>query len=259
MQASSQPTTPPESPDKTWEADAIVVEKLHFSEDDVNHEEHAKNRLREACDDVALDEIRDKFVYSNRKGFVIMEELSDLRHDMKSMESKFAVLEKQIGSMRLEGEGGWLQEEALAIRRRFIDCFKRDVLKLPEYERTNAIKVGNRVAHHGNAVSDAYLFKHDNRMDIQTYSQLYGFQYPQVLQYLNERIDGGIFSVINAHASLLAQCTEGKEISPNLKEVFRSFITLAETSYPLTPIDDDKSQLTKAYWDFWRLHNQEKK
>ncbi|KAL9123561.1 MAG: hypothetical protein Q9217_007016, partial [Psora testacea] len=261
----------------TWEADAIVVERLHGLDDD-NSEEYAKSRLRNACDDVTLDEIGEKFVYSNREGFRVLEQLADLQREMKTSreknEHRFALLEKEIVRLRLEVEGRWLQEEALAIRRRFIDCFKRDVLKFPEYQRTDAIKAGNIVAHYGNAISDAYLFKHDNRMDFQTYSQLYGFQFEQVLKYckkfsdpvfneeltvsVNDGIDGGIFSVLNAHATLLAQCAEGKEILPEFEQAFRTFVTVAENCYPLTPMDDDKSQIARGYWEFWRLHKQAK-
>lgn len=91
-------------------------------------------------------------------------------------------------------------------------------------------------------------------MDFQTYSHLYGFQYPQVLKYckkvshplfdkklttqVDEGIEGGIFSVLNAHATLLAQSAEGKEISSAFKQAFRSFLTIAENSYPFTPVDD---------------------
>lgn len=78
----------------------------------------------------------------------------------------------------MEREAQWMQEETLAIRDRFDDCFKWDVSNLPQLHRTNAIKAGNMVGHGGNAVSDAYLFKHDNRVDCQNYSQVYGFQYP---------------------------------------------------------------------------------
>ena len=96
------------------------------------------------------------------------------------------MFEKEMARLRLEVEGRYLQEEALAIRRRFIDYFQKGVLKLPEYQRTDAIEAGNMIAHHGNAMSDAYLFQHDNRMDFQRYSQLYGFQFPQVLKYCKE-------------------------------------------------------------------------
>lgn len=245
---------------------------------DDDSEEYAKSRLRNACDDVTLDEIGDKFVYSNREGFRVLEQLTDLQREMRTSreknENKFAILEKEMARLRLEVEGRWLQEEALAIRRRFIDCFKRDVLKLPDYQRTDAIKAGNMIAHHGNAISDAYLFQHDNRMDFQTYSQLYGFQFPQVLKYckecshpslkkkltilVNDGIDGGTFSVLNAHATLLAQSPERNDISSEFEQAFRNFITTAENSYPLTPMDDDKSQLARGYWEFWRLHKQEK-
>lgn len=103
---------------------------------DDDSEEYAKSRLHNACDDVTLDEIGDKFVYSNREGFRVLEQLIDLQREMRTSreknENKFAILEKEMARLRLEVEGRWLQEEALAIRRRFIDCFKRDVLKLPE-------------------------------------------------------------------------------------------------------------------------------
>jgi len=111
-------------------------------------------------------------------------------------------------------------------------------------------------------------------MDFQTYSQLYGFQFPQALKYckecshpslkkkltilVNNGIDGGTFSVLNAHATLLAQSTERKDISSEFEQAFRNFVTTAEHSYPLTPMDDDESQLARGYWEFWRLHKQEK-
>lgn len=66
---------------------------------------------------------------------------------------------REIARLRLEVEGRWLQEQTLAIRRRVIDCFQREVLKWPEFQQTKAIKAGNVIAHHGNAVNDAYLFK----------------------------------------------------------------------------------------------------
>lgn len=152
--------------------------------DNDNPEEYAKSQLRNACDDITFDETGDKFVYSNREGFRVLEQLQrEMNSSQEKNKHKFEILEKEITRLRLDVEGRWLQEEALRIRRRFIDYFKIDVLKLPEYQRTGATKAGNEIAHHGNAISDAYLFKHDNRMDFQTYSHLYGFQFPQVLKY----------------------------------------------------------------------------
>ena len=124
---------------------------------------------------------------SNPEAFLVLEQLTDLQREMRITRernrNKCAILEQEMARLRLEVEGSWLQEEALAIRRRFIDCFKRDALKLPEYQGTDAIKAGNMIARDGNPISDACLFQHDNRMDFQTYSQLYGLQFPQVLKY----------------------------------------------------------------------------
>ena len=57
----------------------------------------------------------------------------------------------------------------------------------------------------------------------------------------------------------LCKTRKEKKSHPNWNEIFRNFITLAENSYPLTPMDDDKSKLAKGYWEFWRLHKQQNK
>ncbi|KAL8716103.1 MAG: hypothetical protein Q9220_000008 [cf. Caloplaca sp. 1 TL-2023] len=182
-----------------------------------------------------------------------------MKREMKTSQEKaklrFEMLEKEITRLRLESEGRWLREETLPGRRQFIDRCQRHRLKILGIQGTDAIEASNMAAHDGNALSDAYVFKHDNRSDHSTYSHLYGFQFFQVLNYFEKGIDGGILSVVNAHATLLMS---NVDLSPELKEVFRNFIILAENTYPATPMDDEKGELTKAYLDFWRLHAQHK-
>lgn len=108
--------------------------------DDDDLEESAKIKLRNACDDMTVDSIRNKLVFSNPQGFSVLEELTDLRHKVEGHEHKFAVLQNEISKLRLEKEGEWLQEEALATRHRFLDCFKGDVLQKPESQGTAAIE-----------------------------------------------------------------------------------------------------------------------
>ena len=92
---------------------------------------------------MTVDSIRNKLVFSNPQGFNVLEELTDLRHKAEGHAHKFAVLQNEISKLQMEKEGGgWLQEEALATRRRFLDCFKGDVLQKPESQGTAAIKTG---------------------------------------------------------------------------------------------------------------------
>lgn len=211
-----------------------------------------------------LNIINNKFVDDNRKGLDIMEELTDLKSRIEEHEKQFAVFENEIKRLRLESEGRWLQQQQ-----------EQEREQEEEEEEKEEGEEEVEVVLYGNAVADAYLFKHDNRLDFRTYSDLYGFQYPQVLQYCKklsflffdkkliilvyEGIEGGIFSVLNAHAALLAQGAKGKAISSEFKGAFRKFIVTTEDSYPLTPMSDDHNgPLARAYLEFWRLHKQER-
>lgn len=69
-------------------------------------------------------------------------------------------------------------------------------------------------------------------------------------------IDGGMLSVLNPYATPAMQNAE--RIPSELQQAFRNFITLAENSYPFTPMEDDKSKLANPYLEFWRLHKQHK-
>lgn len=64
---------------------------------------YAKSRLRNDCDD------GDKLVHSNREGFRVLEQLTDLQREMKSLEEKnkrkFEILEKEVTRLRLDVEG----------------------------------------------------------------------------------------------------------------------------------------------------------
>ena len=249
-----------------------------------------------------MEIVGQSFVYANRKGFDIMKTLTDMKRDLQisdgkreesernwdsweqkwqqlrqewqqskqDMQQRIARLGRETAMLRQEAADARLHDGALAIRRRFFDCYKRDVLNMPEVQHTQNIIASNKVAHCGNAFTDAYLFEHDRRKDASIFSQLYGFEYSLVLAYRKklsclpfstmliiqgrEGIDGGIFSVLNAYATLRVQCVNGHEFSSDFEKAFRSFVTLAEASYPLTPLDDD-DKLGKACWEFWRLKN----
>lgn len=131
-----------------------------------------------------------KLTTTNPEGSRIMKNLVILRRQMNEMNNKVAKLESrtamnegELTRLRMEMELRWLQGDALAIRHRFIDHYKRDVLCLSGLKGTYAIKTRNVVAHHSNAISDALLFKYDDRSYLTTYTNLNGFYFTQVLEY----------------------------------------------------------------------------
>lgn len=73
-------------------------------------------------------------------------------------------------------------ESGVTIRKRFLATFRRDIQKLPDYDR-EIVRKGNRIAHDGNAYLDALLFKLSDPPDARTYKELYGFTPDFVLEH----------------------------------------------------------------------------
>lgn len=67
------------------------------------------------------------------------------------------------------------------IRQRFISFFKRGVLRRPSEKDYSLIRLGNEVAHHGNAYRDAHLYSTGSRTDSEVFEELYGFRPLKVL------------------------------------------------------------------------------
>ena len=135
-------------------------------------------------------------------------------------------------------------EGYLTIRRRFLDVYKRDVKDMEELKGSKAIREGNSIAHEGDALGDAVLFDRDHRTDKRIYRELYGLDHKQVLDFrtytdglfntLYQKLtiyidsasdDGGLFLVLNAYATMVAQ---GKPLPDDLKVAFNSFLAKVE-------------------------------
>ncbi len=67
------------------------------------------------------------------------------------------------------------------IRQRFLDTFRRDVLNDSSAQGAPGIALGNRAAHHGDAVIDAMLYSDGLRHDESLFFRLYGMSPRQVL------------------------------------------------------------------------------
>jgi len=66
----------------------------------------------------------------------------------------------------------------------------------------------------------------------------------------NAGVDGGIFDLLNAHATLVAN----GQITPDITSAFQTFRIQANESFLQPPNHDLTSPLGLAYSRFWEVH-----
>ena len=66
--------------------------------------------------------------------------------------------------------------------------------------------------------------------------------------------DGGLFLLLNAHATMVAQ---GKPLADDLKVAFNSFLVQVEEYWLQPPAKDPNFPLGSAYYTFWKIFNQQ--
>lgn len=98
------------------------------------------------------------------------------------------------------------------------------------------------------------LFDRDQRTDRSIYRELYGLDHEQVLDFHSASDDGGLFLVLNAHTTMVAQ---GKPLPDDLKVAFNSFLTKVEEHWLQSPTKEPNTPLGSAYYTFWKKFNQQ--
>ncbi|KAL9640853.1 MAG: hypothetical protein Q9164_000011 [Protoblastenia rupestris] len=162
-------------------------------------------------------------------------------------QKRISSLESRVGHLTQSSEG------YLSIRRRFLDIYKRDIKVIEKLKSLKAIREGNLIAYEGDALGDAVLFDRDQRTDRSIYRELYGLDHQQVLDYHSASNDGGLFLVLNAHATVVAQ---GKPLPDDLKVAFNSFLAKVE-EYWLQPANEPNTPLGSTYYTFWKKFNEQ--
>lgn len=132
----------------------------------------------------------DKYVYGNRGGQSLMEEIKDMKRQIHQIRHQIPRLIAQIEHQErrvatLEGQVGLLTQNStsyLSIRQRFLDEYTRNIRGNHGLQGSKAIREWNMKAHGGDALADASLFSHDQRSDTDLYPELYGLRHEQVLE-----------------------------------------------------------------------------
>ncbi|KAI4107971.1 MAG: hypothetical protein L6R37_001253 [Teloschistes peruensis] len=174
--------------------------------------------------------------HANPEGHSILTGIQELEADIAYVKSKLNELKTQ--NENIDARITCLELRSprfLAVRRRFLDVFERELLHFPApwvHTGNAGINSANDMAHGGNAVADALVFEMDHRRDFYTYRMLYGLDHVQVLELFRKGKDGGILNLVNHHASLIAK---KKPRSPQKKAAYSAFIIALEENWIQEP------------------------
>lgn len=152
----------------------------------------AKSAKETQLETAEIREVRQGLAFGNTQGLDILSSYDQLHHDLlrerREFQQKMTKLEdrhQKLWELVREHEGRFQQNMTvtgdhrrtsdgyLDIRERFLEVFKRDVLKWSQ-SSSNLIAVGNARAHAGDCIVDAELYRLGRRDDEDTMIRLYG-------------------------------------------------------------------------------------
>ena len=219
-----------------------------------------KSRSRDGAEQVTIGQIGNNMIYVNPGGRGILKKLEEMKRKVDILFSKNTEMACQMDE----------HQRQIDDHQRQISSLKSRVSHLVQISEG---REGNIIAHEGDAFADAVLFDRDHRLDRSTYRELYGLDYQQVLDFrtctdgliktsyqkLTRCIDsagddGGLFLVLNAHATMVAQ---GNSLPDDLKVAFDSFLAKVQEYWLQPPNKEPNTPLGSAYYTFWKKFNQQ--
>lgn len=160
----------------------------------------ARDTLYNALENATYGQTGDRLVYGNRLGLEFIEERGKQNARFDSLEATLSILRADITALKIqhENELQYHKDELqyhkheiqclklasdgyIKIRQRFLDVFRRDVLKDKSGQSTSSINAGNIAAHGGDAVTDARIFESGIHKDNGPMTIIYGLDPIQVL------------------------------------------------------------------------------
>jgi hypothetical protein len=151
----------------------------------------AKERLRKAVQSARLGEAGKELAYGNEAGRGLLRDVHEMKEMMKRMQLQ--LVEHQAQFDRHQAQINRLQhrvdiltpdaERYYSIRHRFIDVYRRDVLRDVDQEGLDRIDRGNETAHEGDAFTDARLYADGKRNDRHALIFLYGLTPDQLSSF----------------------------------------------------------------------------
>jgi hypothetical protein len=152
--------------------------------------------------------------YGNQTGLNLLDTFSDCKEMMKRSEAgivtlttEVAGLKSEVAGLKLEGAGLKIQVRDLtlssggyrSIRNRFIEVYRRDVMRNITKEGYEMIGNGNEAAHHGDVIADSAFYLSYQRYDEDTFIHIYGLSASQLKLFGKSY---PLFLVISLHYTL---------------------------------------------------------
>ncbi|KAL9044290.1 MAG: hypothetical protein Q9214_002563, partial [Letrouitia sp. 1 TL-2023] len=250
--------------------DAIIYEDEIQVQSNQDPVDVAKTHIKAESESMQMGPFSEKIVYGNGKGISFIEKVDAMTKTLQVEKEKN---EKKFQEIQKIPEKTF--QDYLAIRERFMEVYMRDIQGQPDRAGFQIINEGNRRAHEGDALADAIVLEKDQRRASQSrasaYRELYGVDFRDVLNLgiyeggqlflpkanlsIDPEVDDSwLLLVLNAHTTRIAQ---GKALSDELKDAFKRFLREAEAQWgdPFDP--DPNNPLAAAYWQFWRIQNEQ--
>lgn len=146
-----------------------------------------KAQLTKDLDTITEEVLGDHMIYGNSSGLSLLEDREEWRAiklQLKHLSTKVAAQDQEIRTLKTRVHH--LSIRAIGyntIRSRFFDTYKRDFKGRDDLRGSKTIRDGDRAAHHGDSVADAYLFQEGKRNDYSIYRELYGLEPSQIIKY----------------------------------------------------------------------------
>ncbi|KAI9763496.1 MAG: hypothetical protein M1839_006444 [Geoglossum umbratile] len=229
-------------------------------EADVHISETARNAFDTVLQSATFSQVGDSLVYGNSLGHTILAEREEYRSRFDAIDAEVSSLWKTIEThsseiVDLQARIRDLEtacEGYLKIRQRFLDTYRRDVLKDPNVRWTDEIGLGNKAAQNGDAVTDARLYETGARNDQSLLVKIYGLDASQILDLSRTR-DHRSISILNARATLKAH--KEKPTPEKIEDAWNEYVAQLEFYWGKTP-EDPQSALGQAYYRFWKVHGE---
>lgn len=133
-------------------------------------------------DTVTGEALGDHMIYSNSSGLSLLEQRGEWRTRFERIQAqlnhhstKFTAQDQEIETLKTRAHH--LSIGSIGYN---IDTYKRDFKGHDDLRGSKTIRDGDRAAHHGDSVADAYLFQEGKRNDCSIYRELYGLEPSQI-------------------------------------------------------------------------------
>ncbi|OCK89838.1 uncharacterized protein K441DRAFT_680863 [Cenococcum geophilum 1.58] len=267
-QKTSIPNTlqkPPTPPPEPINIEIIAYECVKMEADD-DIDAVAQERLGKAVQSARLGDAGKELAYGNEAGRGLLGDVHEMKEMMKRMQSQLQTQSLQFVEHqaqfdhhlalinRLQHRVDILTPDAeryYSIRHRFIDVYRRDILRDVDREGLDRIDMGNGTAHEGDAFTDARLYADGKRNDRHALISLYGLT-PNQLSSLPR--DHPSMSTLNTGASWMKKGLDN--IPADVAAAFQAFTTALRANLDADQsLTDGTTALSRAYLAFWAAHN----